>query len=246
MPLGGCMTEFETHLIEIVPRTQCEVMIPVSSFRFKNQSDNHYQAGQYFVVNIEVEGNKYTHHFSFSTSPTETAEKGYIEFTTKLRNTDYKKALLKLKKGDSAILNAPFGRFIVEDVQKIGILTGGIGITAPRSICKYCTDTKFSTDIVLINSTHCENDLFFQEDFDKMQSLNPNLKVVYTLTHPTEAWKGYKGRINAELVKKEIPDYLERIFYLSGPVSMVTAMEELVLGLNVPKTQIKKEIFPRY
>jgi ferredoxin-NADP reductase len=221
--------------------------MPVSSFRLENQPDNHYLAGQYFVVNIEVEGKKYTHHFSFSTSPTETAENGYIEFTTKLRNTDYKKALLKLKKGDPVILNAPFGRFIVEEnIQKIGILTGGIGITVPRSICKYCTDEKLSTDIGLIYSTHCENDLFFQEDFEKMQSINPNLKVVYTLTHPTEAWKGYKGRINTDLVKKEIPDYLERIFYLSGPVAMVTAMEELLLSLNVPKIQLKKEIFHGY
>jgi ferredoxin-NADP reductase len=79
-----------------------------------------------------------------------------------------------------------------------------------------------------------------------MQSINPNLKVVYTLTHPTEAWKGYKGRINTDLVKKEIPDYLERIFYLSGPVAMVTAMEELLLSLNVPKIQLKKEIFHGY
>jgi len=223
-------------------------MIPVSSFRFESTPEEvvHYDAGQYFVVNIEVEGNKYTHHFSFSTSPTETAENGYIEFTTKLRNTDYKKALLKLNEGDPAILNAPFGTFTVENVQKIGILTGGIGITAPRSICKYCTDEKLSTDIGLIYSTHCENDLFFQEDFEKMQSINPNLKVVYTLTHPTEAWKGYKGRINTDLVKKEIPDYLERIFYLSGPVAMVTAMEELLLSLNVPKIQIKKEIFSGY
>jgi len=90
-------------------------MIPVSSFRFENQPDSYYQAGQYFVVNIEVKGNKYTHHFSFSTSPTETVEKGYIEFTTKLRNTDYKKALLKLQEGDPAVLNAPFGKFIVEE-----------------------------------------------------------------------------------------------------------------------------------
>jgi ferredoxin-NADP reductase len=112
-------------------------MIPVSSFRFESTPEEvvQYDAGQYFVVNIDVEGNKYTHHFSFSTSPTETAENGYIEFTTKLRNTDYKKALVKLTEGDPALLNAPFGTFTVENVQKIGILTGGIGITAPRSIC---------------------------------------------------------------------------------------------------------------
>jgi len=48
------------------------------------------------------------------------------------------------------------------------------------------------------------------------------------------------------MIRKEIPDWDSRVFYLSGPVSMVSAMEELVLGLNVPKTQIKKEIFPRY
>ncbi|MFQ5820676.1 MAG: hypothetical protein ACE5I5_11860 [Candidatus Heimdallarchaeota archaeon] len=76
--------------------------------------------------------------------------------------------------------------------------------------------------------------------------MNQNLKVVYTVSEPTETWEGYKGRINSKMIQIEIPDCLERTFFLSGPLKMVQAMDDLLKDLNVPKEQIKKEIFPGY
>jgi ferredoxin-NADP reductase len=49
--------------------------------------------------------------------------------------------------------------------------------------------------------------------------------------------------IDAELVKKEVPDYKERVFYVCGPPPMVQAMEKLITDLGLPQTQLRLEAF---
>jgi ferredoxin-NADP reductase len=46
------------------------------------------------------------------------------------------------------------------------------------------------------------------------------------------------------MIKKEIPDYMETMFYTCGPPAMVEAMEKLLEELDVPEKQIKTEEFP--
>lgn len=54
------------------------------------------------------------------------------------------------------------------------------------------------------------------------------------------------GRINAEMIKRYIPDYLKRTFYTSAPQKMVDSMVSLLRELEVPEKQIKQEYFPGY
>jgi len=68
-----------------------------------------------------------------------------------------------------------------------------------------------------------------------MQQQNSNLKVVFTLNEAGSSWKGAIGVINAEMVKREIPEYKETIFYTCGPPAMVDVMEKLVESLACPR-----------
>jgi len=79
-----------------------------------------------------------------------------------------------------------------------------------------------------------------------MQEQNKNLKVVFTLSEPSEDWTNHVGRIDAEMVKQEMPDYMQRVFYTCGPPAMVQAMENLLKELGVPTARIKTENFPGY
>lgn len=183
-------------------------------------------------------------HFTISSSPT---EKDHIEFTKKLTGSEFSIALEALKMGDWAMIDAPYGKFTFEgEYEKIGMLSGGIGITPLRSICKYCTDMQLDTEIALLYGNLTEKDIVFRKELAEMQERNRNLKVVYTLDEPTEGWTGYTGYVDIDMVKKEIPDYMERVFYTCGPPAMIKAMEKLLKNLNLPKEQIKREIFSGY
>jgi ferredoxin-NADP reductase len=232
--------KFETHVKEIVPRTY-----NVRSFRFPKPPTLSYKAGQFLIATIKTEdGKELSKPFSISSSPTETE---HIEFTKKLSDSEYSTALKALKAGNWARIDAPYGSFTFEgEHEKICLLGGGIGITPFRSICRYCTDKRVDAKITLLYGNRSENDIVFREEFEAMQKQNPNLKVVFTVNEASSAWKGTIGFISTELVKKEIPDYKENVFYTCGPPAMVEAMEKLVEALGLPKTQLKREYFAGY
>ena len=231
--------EFETNVTNIVSRTY-----NVKSFRFPRPSSLNYKAGQFMFITIRSGEEEMRKHFTISSSPT---EKDFIEFTKKLTGSRFSDALDALKVGDWARIEVPYGVFTFEgEFEKIGMLSGGIGITPLRSMCKYCTDMRFETKITLLYGNQLEKDIIFRREFEEMQVRNENLKVVFTVSEPNESWMGHTGRINAQMIETEIPDYMERIFYTCGPPKMVEAMDDLLKDLGVPQRQIKKENFPGY
>ena len=193
-------------------------------------------------LTIKAKRKEMKKHCTISSSPSET---DFIEFTKKLTGTEYSNALDASKPGDWAKISAPYGNFTFEgEFDKVGMLSGGIGITPLRSMCKFCTDNQVETKITLLYGNHKEQDIVFRKEFEEMKERNRNFKVAFTVSEPSEKWRGHIGRISAEMIKNEMPDYLERVFFTCGPPAMVKAMEDLLATLNVPQAQIKSENFP--
>lgn len=237
------MIEFETDIIEVKKRTH-----DVKSFRFGVKDDVAFTAGQFLSVTVKVGESEMTKYFSFSNSPT---EKEYVEFTKRITESPFSKTLDILKIGDKARLKMPLGTFTLKDEQeKIAFLSGGIGITPIRSMCKYATDKKLPSDIVLIYGNRTEEDIVFRSDFDEMRKLNKNLRVIYTLTSTDinkEKYTGRVGYIDDIMIKKEMPDYEERIFYICGPPKMVEYLVDLLKNkLSIEKDHIRFENFTGY
>lgn len=223
----------------IIPRTH-----NVISFRFPRPDALNYKAGQFLFITLKSMGKELRKHFSFSSSPT---EKTHIEFTKKVTDSEFSAALKTLKKGDWARIDAPYGKFTFEgEHEKIGLLGGGIGITPFIGICKFCTDLHLDTKITLLYGNRTEADIAFRKKLEEMEEKNQNLKVVFMLTEAESGWKGATGLITADMIKKEIPNYKETVFYTCGPPAMVQVMEKLVEQLGLPKAQLKREYFTGY
>ncbi len=234
--------EFETRVTDIIPRTYNAL-----SVRFKAAQEVPFKAGQYLFVTLKKDGQELSKILSISSSPT---EKGFYEFTKKLSDSEFSQALRGLKPGDWAKLKLPLGNFtFAGEHKKIAFLSGGIGITPIRSICKFATDTKINSEIVLLYSNHRPEDIAFKDDLDKMQQENKNLKVIYTLTCPEAIpeWHGLTGFINDDMVVKQIPDFKERVFYVCGPPKMVGVMQRILKDkLCVEPKNIITENFTGY
>jgi ferredoxin-NADP reductase len=231
--------KLETNVTDIITRTH-----DVKSFRFPRAASLSYKAGQYMLVTLKIGEQETRKPLSISSSPT---EKSHIEFTKKLTEHLFSRTLNALKVGDPVTIEAPFGNFTFEgESERIGLLSGGVGITPLRSICKFCTDMKMYTKIALLYGNRTEADIVFRQELEQMQRQNSNLKVVFTLAEPGANWEGYTGYIDAEMIKKEIPEYSETVFYTCGPPVMVQAMENLLKALNVPAENVKKENFAGY
>lgn len=237
------MLEFDSEVIAVIQRTK-----DVKSFRFKVNQDIDFKPGQFFFVKIKVLAEERTKHFSFSNSPTET---GYLEFTKRITQSPFSQSLDRLKPGDWAKLKMPFGTFTFEgEYEKIAFLSGGIGITPIRSICKFAADKKLSTDIVLLYGNTSAADIIFRDDLDQMSKQNTKLRIVYTLTSSDINklnWPGGSGYIDENMIKEEIPDYQKRVFYICGPPQMVEGLNALLKEkLNVNNQNIRLENFTGY
>ncbi len=234
--------ELSTELIEVIERTS-----DVKSFRFDDRDGISFRPGQFFQLFLDWEGQELNHWFSFSNSPT---EQGYFEFTKKLSGSDYSRALLALKPSSRIRIKYPMGKFIYEgEPDRAAFLSGGIGITPIRSICRWLTDTGSKADARVLYSARTPDDFVFLDDFKEMTQRNPNLSLVLTLTDadPPGGWDCRAGRICPEMVRQEIPDYRDRTFYICGPPRMVEGMVGMLKDdLSLPPQQVISEDFKGY
>lgn len=231
--------EVEAEIKEIVARAR-----NVKSFRLEAGEGIGYKAGQFLCASLKNE-KTCRRYLSISSSPT---EEGYIEFTKKITQSDFSKVLNNFKPGDTLIIQYPFGNFTLKgEDKKIAFLSGGIGITPIRSICKYATDKKLRTDIVLVYANRSIEDIVFKEDFDIMQKENPHLKVSHVLCEPAPGFECIAGLINARVIKNEVPDYAERKFYICGPPAMLEEMRRILTEeLSLSGEDIITERFTGY
>ena len=233
------VNELEAKIKEIIPRAY-----NVKSFRLDTGQNLDYRAGQFLCVWLKT-GHECKRYLSISSSPT---EKGYIEFTKKITQSDFSRVLDTLNVGDSLIIQYPFGKFTLDGPHaKIAFLSGGIGITPIRSIAKFAVDKELDTDMILVYANRSIQDIVFREDFDIMQKQHPKLRVAHVLCEPAPGFKCVVGLINSQIIKNEVPDYLQRKFYICGPPAMVEAMQKILSeDLFLPKENIITERFQGY
>ncbi len=228
--------KFETAVKEIIPRT-----FDTSSFRFPRPVGFDFKPGQFMIVTIRSDGKELVHPFSISSSPT---DGDFIEFTKKLTANEYSMRLRAMKSGDWTRVDGPYGSFTCEcEYGRILFLAGGIGITPFYSIIKYCTDKGLPTSLVLIYGCRSENEVAFKKELEDLQVKNPNFRLIPVLSEPSPSWSGKAGFVTADLIKQEVPDFKDRIFYACGPPAMITAMQKVVAALGMAETQLRLESF---
>jgi len=208
-----------------------------------------YTPGQYMEWTMphphaDSRGNR--RYFTLASSPTEETLLLGVKFSQD--GSSYKKAFLSLNHQTPVVVGQLAGDFVLpkDPNQKLAFFAGGIGITPFRSMIKYLLDTKQLRDIVLCYSNKVVDEVAYRDVFDAAEK-KLGIKVVYTLTDKfsvPSGWKGKVGRIDEDLIKKEIPDFSERFFYLSGPQTMVAGYENVLKKMGVHQKNIKKDFFP--
>ncbi len=220
-------------------------------FVFKLNKPFKYQPGQYMEFTLPHEqtdrrGNR--RYFTLASSPTENTLRLGIKFYP--NGSSFKKAMRIMSKQTMVAAGSLRGDFTlpVSPDQKLVFIAGGIGITPYRSMIKYLIDKHEQRDITLIYSEKTPGNLAYTDVFTQArQQLGAN--IVYTLTNDTAIplnWTGETGFISTNMIKKAVPDYHERLFYISGPNSMVRSTEKMLHELRVPKHFIKTDFFPGY
>ena len=117
--------------------------------------------------------------------------------------------------------------------EKLAFIAGGIGVTPFRSMVQYLIDTKDARSVTLLYSNKTAAEIAYKDVFDRAER-ETGMKTVYT------------SMIDCAMIAREIPDYREHVFYLSGPHGMVTAFEKTLREMGVSRFHITTDYFPGF
>lgn len=200
----------------------------------------------YSMANHPAEDNIIMLNVRIATPPFDRVNGGFMKVNPGVCSS----YIYSLKPGDKVMISGPYGEFHVKDTDNEMIfIGGGAGMAPMRShildqFLTRHTDRKAS----FWYGGRSLRELFYIDDFKKIEAENPNFKFNIALSAPLpeDNWTGYVGNIHEVLFENylkshEAPEDIE--YYLCGPPMMTQAVLKMLDNLGVPKDNIMFDDF---
>ncbi len=218
----------------------------VTVFKFKAEDNTtlNFDPGMFVMLTYVDKSNneKITRAFSIASEPNGQTVDFYIHMVHGKLTSKMESAAI----GDRYFMTGPYGqfRFIPDEDKKVMFIAGGTGLAPFMSMLKKIEKESLSTDVVLLYSIRFPSEVIMGDELKEIEK-KIHMKTIITVTRPesTDNWDGEKGHINADMIKKYAPDFMERTAYICGPLNFVKAMKESLEALNVPNIKIKADVW---
>ncbi len=223
----------------------------VYDFIWKTDQSFTFKAGQYLEWTLghgrpDARGNR--RYFTIASSPTEQELHLGVKFYPD--SSSFKTKLLSLEPGNQIIASQLSGEFTLpnDPKKKLVFIAGGIGITPFRSMIKYLLDSGERREVTLLFSNRTPSDIVYRDIFESAEEKIgiKTLYVVGSLAGATLERNMRVGSISADMIMKEVPDYLDCFYYVSGPPSMVSSFRGALASMGISRSHVKTDFFPGY
>ncbi|QMS84553.1 FAD-dependent oxidoreductase [Candidatus Xianfuyuplasma coldseepsis] len=194
------------------------------TFRFDKPNGLSFEPGQYGVflhVDKDIEGRR-MRAFTFASDPTDKV----LEISTIIVDepSDFKAKMKALQPGDTMTVDGPMGRFTLDPDEEAVFITTGIGITPVASIA-----TGRIPKPMTLHYHEAEDNHLYTDRFD-----NEHL-TVHLYSSLQEMTSAIKHNHN-----------IQAMYYISGPMSFVGKITELLQTIGIDKDHMKSERFTGY
>ena len=221
----------------------------VYDFVFTSDRRFDFRPGQYLEWTLghryaDDRGNR--RYFTIASSPTEERVRLGVKFYNPA--STFKRALGSMKVGSTISASHLSGGFVLPKKRdkKLVFIAGGIGITPFRSMIQYLLDMKEARPVVILYANKTAADVAYKDILDRART-ELGIKTIYSLSAEKDPIPGMiNAPLDARLIAREIPDYRERIFYISGPHGMVDAFKHTLVSMGVSRFRIKSDFFPGF
>jgi len=219
------------------------------NFVFNKDRKLAFEAGQYLdwtldVRNPDDRGNR--RPFTIASAPTDTEVHLGVKFYK--GPSAFKRSLLNLKPGDVVYAAQVAGNFTLprDKTEKLAFIAGGIGVTPFRSMIQDMINRRDQRSIVMLYGNNSVNEIAYSEVFDRAE-WELGIRTVYAVVEDSAPDADmHRGFIDAALIRREIPDYRDRTFYISGPRTMVLRFQSVLKELGIARSRIKVDFFPGF
>lgn len=203
-----------------------------------------FDAGQYFMFELGIDGDADGRCYSVSSSP---LRSNAITITVKRVSGGKVSNWLhdNLKPGMRVQASGPLGKFVRPAAKKFLFVSGGSGITPVMSMVREFADSAEPIDVVFLHAGRTPRDLVFRSE---LAQLAERLKGFRLHLLPEDvgserSWPGISGRISREYLKLAVPDIAERTVMCCGPAPFMAATRSLVAEMGVKSEDYHEESF---
>ena len=158
--------------------------------------------------------------------------------------------IFNLKAGDKVTISGPFGEFFAKEADREMIyLGGGAGMAPMRSHLFDLLDTqKTKRKITFFYGARSAREMFYHDDFTRLEKEFPNFKYVVGLSEPMpeDNWEGPTGFIHNVAFDQYLKDHedpTELEYYMCGPPMMIDACDKMLYDLGVEREMIAYDSF---
>ncbi|MBR0063782.1 MAG: iron-sulfur cluster-binding domain-containing protein [Oscillospiraceae bacterium] len=248
-PIGDAAKAWHPGKIDLVVTGIREASKTAKTVRFERADGEKlpfFYAGQFIALDFEIGESIISRPYSISSAPFEArGEKPFIEITVRRSKgdgfiCDYINDTLKV--GDKLRGNMGLGQFYYEplrDAKHVVALAGGVGITPFASMAKEIAHGSLDFDLTILYGSVSSDDIILKDELEALRC--DKLRIVHVLSGDEPGWKGERGFITAEIIKKySAPD---TSYFICGPQAMYVFMREELKKLAVPQRRVRFEVF---
>lgn len=200
----------------------------------------------YSMANHPAEGNIIMLNIRIATPPWDRKANAFMKVNPGICSS----FIFSRKPGDKVTISGPYGEFFIKPTQReMMFIGGGAGMAPMRSHIFHLFDTeKTNRKTTFWYGGRSLKELFYMEDFEKIQNENPNFKFHVALSEPKEEdkWTGHTGFIHQVILDnylKNHPEPEEIEYYICGPPMMNQAVFKMLDDYGVPPENIAFDDF---
>ena len=170
------------------------------------------------------------HPFSLSAPPTST----HLRLTIKTLG-DGSTTLQQLEPGTWVLAEGPYGAMTAQRRTRHNVLlfAGGVGITPMRALFE-TLPLGPGQDLLLLYRARTDVDVLFRHELDHLAAVR-GARVRYLV--------GEIGPLTPELLRRHVPDLLDRDVYLCASPGLSTAVRHALRAAGLPAQQLHEERF---
>lgn len=196
-------------------------------------------AGQYVSVKVADDGSRRS--YSIASAPGGKVIELMIDVGPMGLGSKF---FLALNEGDSVEVMGPMGHFVLaKPTKSILFVATGSGIVPFRPMINELLEKRgFKGNIHLDWGMRFEEDLFWIDEFRKLEQDHPNFMFDVVLSKPTKEWYACSGHVNDCLLKHR-QSWEGWEVYLCGNQQMIADASTLLVKLGVEEYDIHFEKF---
>jgi ferredoxin-NADP reductase len=254
-------TEVNWPVYSLKLESRAEVAERTLEFHFAKPSGMTFKSGQFMDLTLidppetDAEGN--TRGFSINNAPDDPE----LMFTTRLRDTAFKRVLRSMPLGTEVKVEGPFGNLTLHNnaSRPAVLLAGGIGITPFRSMVRRAAHERLPHRIFLFYANRRPEDAPFLDEMRGLERTNARFTFVPTMTQMADShlpWKGDTGYLNRDTLSRYLREDAEGaaprnvlagpIYYIAGPPRMVAGLRTMLNNAGIDDDDVRTEEFTGY